>query len=78
MPERADDDATGANSDGRARVWQKGSRCQETCCVEVTSLSPDSFGVRDSALGNDGPILVLSREAFQALPELSKQADPRM
>ncbi|GAA2152330.1 DUF397 domain-containing protein [Actinomadura napierensis] len=77
MPEWADDDATGPTSGAQPSAWRKGRRCQETYCVEVARHSPDRIAVRDSKQGNDGPVLIISRRAFQALPRLSEQTDPR-
>ncbi|MFB4297440.1 DUF397 domain-containing protein [Actinomadura sp. NTSP31] len=77
MPEWADDDATGPTSDAQPSAWRKSRRCKETYCVEVARHSPGGIAMRDSKQGTDGPVLIISRQDFQALPRLSKQADPR-
>ncbi|MFI0481520.1 DUF397 domain-containing protein [Actinomadura sp. 9N215] len=48
--------------------WQKSSYCMnESDCVELARLLPDTIGLRDSKRGQGGPVLAFSAPGFESL-----------
>lgn len=43
-------------------TWRKSSYSADNGCFELADLGPDVVGLRDSKLGDDSPVLRLSRE----------------
>ncbi|WP_433478659.1 DUF397 domain-containing protein [Spirillospora sp. CA-142024] len=54
--------------------WRKSSRCtNESNCVELARLHPETLGVRDTKRGIKGPVLAFSRDEFATFLKTIKE-----
>lgn len=52
--------------------WRRSSRCQHADCVEI-AVMPGSVLIRDSMLGDEGPVLTFSSVQFRSFVNAVKE-----